>query len=100
MQLIEFIIKFLGGALLMGVVIYLFKLFNKAKSADVAFSNSAEREAARKAQLDLEKGVEEARARYLAKRNEYMKARRNIINPRFLINADKLKNDSNNQGDK
>lgn len=65
MSALDFIIL---GVIVTGII-YLF-LVNR-KPADVVPFNSAEREAFNKARLDLEKGAEEARAKYLAKREEY-----------------------------
>lgn len=81
-----FLIKFLGGAALMGGVIYLFKLLKQKKVADVIPFNLAEREAIRKAQEDLEKGVKEARARYEARKVEYMKTRQKLFKPQLVQN--------------
>ena len=75
MAIIAFIMKFLGGATLMGGVVYLFKLFKDKKPADVIPFNSSEREAIKKAQLDLELGIKEARQKFEARKEEYMKLR-------------------------
>lgn len=75
MEIIAFVIKFLGGAALMGGVVYLFKLFKDKKPADVIPFNNSEREAIKKAQLDLELGIKEARQKFEARKEEYMKLR-------------------------
>jgi len=83
-EIIAFIMKFLGGAALMGGVVYLFKLFKDKKPADVIPFNSSEREAIKKAQLDLELGIKEARQKFEARKLEYMKTRQKLFKPQLV----------------
>lgn len=94
MEIIAFIIKFLGGAALMGGVVYLFKLFKEKKPADIIPFNNIEREAAKKAQRELELGIEDARSRYQAAKERYMQRRKDT----HLKALNDLTNDD--QGDK
>jgi len=61
----------LGAA--MGGVIYLF--LKRKDDAKVIPFNPAEREAVKKAQAELERGVEEARIKYLKKKQEFLDKR-------------------------
>lgn len=84
MKIIETLINVIGVVFFMGGVIYLFKLFNQKKPADVIPFNNSEREAIKKAQLDLELGIKEARQKFEARKLEYMKTRQKLFKPQLV----------------
>lgn len=89
------------GIFMAGIIYFLYKAKQDKKLADVLSINKAEREAVRKAQEDLERGIEEARKRYLEKRKAYLEEKAKFISkpppPSLTIIENKgNKDDENN----
>lgn len=73
MNLIELIVL---GVIMAGIIYF---FVSNRKPADVIPIDLEERRAFNKAREDLEKGVEEAKTKYLAKRMEYDKVREEML---------------------